>query len=93
MDGCWASYTANILCRKHNSDLSPVDDAGTLTFATFRAMTTVYNNRSDMLRYGLWIGGFDVIEQNIEGPGLERWLLKTLINMELAGKQGYGVGP
>src|SRR5438128_186073 len=68
-----ASYTANILCRKHNSDLSPVDDAGTFAFATFRAMATIYNNRSGMLQYGVWCGRFDVIEQKIDGAGLERW--------------------
>ena len=33
-----SSYTANILCRKHNSDLSPVDDAGSLAFAAFRTL-------------------------------------------------------
>jgi hypothetical protein len=88
-----ASYTASILCRRHNSELSPVDDAGALAFATFRTMASIYKNRSGMLRYGLWCGRFDVMEQRVDGPGLERWLLKTLINMELAGKQGLGVGP
>jgi hypothetical protein len=87
-----ASYTANILCRKHNSALSPVDDAGTLAFATLRTMATISSNRLGMLQYGLRCGRFEVIEQNIDGQGLERWLLKTLINMELAGKQGLGVG-
>jgi hypothetical protein len=88
-----ASYTANILCRSHNSDLSPVDDAGANAFAAFRMMTTIYNNRSGMLQYRVWCGRFDVIEQHVDGAGLERWLLKTLINMELAGKQSLPVGP
>ncbi len=88
-----SSYTANILCRKHNSELSPVDDAGTLAFATFRKAETIYTDRSSMLQYGVWAGRFDVIEQTISGTGLERWLLKTLINMEIAGNQGYRIGP
>jgi hypothetical protein len=88
-----AGYTANILCRKHNSDLSPVDDAGTNAFATLRLMATIYSNRSGMLEYGLWCGRFEVIKQRIDGRGLERWLLKTLINMELAGKEGLPIGP
>jgi hypothetical protein len=87
-----AAYTSNILCRKHNSDLSPVDDAGTNAFAGFRMMATIYTNRSGMLNYGLWCGRFDVIEQQVDGRGLERWLLKTLINMEIAGKQGLAIG-
>jgi hypothetical protein len=87
-----ANYTANILCRKHNSHLSPVDEAGATAFAAFRMMTTIYNNRSGMLRYGLWCGRWDVIEHRLDGKGLERWLLKTLINMELAGKQELAVG-
>jgi hypothetical protein len=88
-----AAYTANILCRKHNSDLSPVDDAGTNAFAAFRMMATIYANRSGMLKYGVWCGRFDVIEQRVDGKGLERWLLKTLINMEMASKEGLSIGP
>jgi hypothetical protein len=73
--------------------LSPVDDAGTAAFAAFRMMATIYANRSGMLRYGVWCGRFDVLEQQVDGKGLERWLLKTLINMEIAGKEGFPVGP
>ena len=86
------SLLTNILCRKHNSELSPVD-VGALAFATFRTVATIYSNRSGMLQYGLWCGRFDVIDHSIGGYGLERWLLKTLINMELAGKQGICIGP
>ncbi|MFN0103526.1 MAG: hypothetical protein ACKV2U_15715 [Bryobacteraceae bacterium] len=88
-----ASYTSNILCRKHNSDLSPIDEAGTFAFATFRTMAEISTNRRGMLQSGVWAGRFDLVEQRISGNGLERWLLKTLINMEIAGKQGYRVGP
>src|SRR5579862_2638109 len=45
-----------------------------------------------MLAYGVWCGRFDLNEQTINGHMLERWLLKSLINMEIAGKQGIGVG-
>jgi hypothetical protein len=87
-----ASYTANILCRKHNSDLSPVDDAGTLAFATLRKVASIHGNRSDMIQHGVWAGRFDDVAHEIQSQWLERWLLKTLINMELAGKQGLAVG-
>lgn len=87
-----ANYTANILCRQHNSDLSPVDDAGANAFAAFRMMATVYRNRCGMLEYGVWSGRFDVLEQYADGSGFERWLLKTLINMEIAGRQGVQIG-
>jgi hypothetical protein len=87
-----ASYTANILCRKHNSDLSPVDDAGTLVFATLRTVASIHRNRSNMLAHGVCAGRFDDVGHHIEGLWLERWLVKTLINMELAGKQGLAVG-
>jgi hypothetical protein len=56
-------------------------------------MATVYTNLSGMLQYGVWCGRFDVLEQQVDGKGLERWLLKTLINMEIAGKEGFPVGP
>jgi hypothetical protein len=46
-----------------------VVDAGTLAFATLRAMATISSNRLGMLQYGLRCRRFDVIEQNIDGQG------------------------
>jgi hypothetical protein len=87
-----ASFTANILCRQHNSDLSPVDDAGTLAFAVFRSANNIHTTRTEMRQRLLFAGRFDDVEYRINGPLLERWLLKTLINSEYAGKQDDPIG-
>lgn len=71
-----ASLTAKILCRGHNSDLSPVDTAGGAAFGVFRQLRTVANERR-----GMTAGAWDVREYHVDGPMLERWLLKTLINL------------
>ena len=60
-------FSTNILCRYHNNSLSSVDQAGTWAF---EALT---NSASDNPK-----------KKNIvRGPMFERWLLKTLINIEL----------
>ena len=60
-------FSTNILCRYHNNNLSSVDQAGT---STFEALT---NSASD-----------DPRKKNVvRGLMFERWLLKTLINIEL----------
>ncbi len=86
------AYTANILCRKHNSDLSPVDDAAIHAMNTFRTVMKVHQQRKVLLEERLWAGRFDLHEYTISGDGLERWLLKTLINMEMVGGQGLPIG-
>ncbi len=60
-------FSANILCRYHNNNLSSVDQAGTWTFD---ALT---NAASDNPRK----------KSVVRGHMFERWLLKTLINIEL----------
>lgn len=60
-------FKSNILCRKHNNQLSPVDEAGTNAFDTL----------SDLA------GGRPPRRRKIDGQLLERWLLKTLINIEM----------
>jgi len=64
--------TANILCRRHNSLLSPLDAvAGKI--AAFQAEANDENFHETL---------------NIEGELLERWLLKTVVNVAAAGWAG-----
>jgi hypothetical protein len=86
------NFTANILCRAHNSDLSPVDAAGAAAFAVIRETALIHDTRTAMLEKGVWAGRFDDIGHEIDGDGLERWLLKTLINMEVSAKQALPIG-
>ncbi|MEV6101709.1 hypothetical protein [Nocardia sp. NPDC051981] len=63
-------FVANVLCRDHNSLLSPADDAA-LAFATFlRRIALSYLNGN-----GTW-GEDETIE--ISGDDFQRWVLKLL---------------
>ena len=75
-----SSLTAKILCKKHNSDLSEVDAGGANAFDIFRQLRLVANQRQ-----GLPPNSWQVPEYRIDGPLLERWLLKTLINISYNG--------
>lgn len=65
-----ASLGATILCRRHNSALSPVDTAGIIAQ---RAISGFYATTQAHAPHAVT---FDV-----DGNLLERWLLKTLINL------------
>jgi hypothetical protein len=71
-----ANLTAKILCDYHNHELSPVDEAGVAAFKIFREISTQSNRRKQMTR-----GSWKVLRYQIDGTGLERWFLKTLINI------------
>lgn len=71
-----ASATAKILCHRHNNDLSPIDTAGADAFSALREMMKVLKARS-VLKPHLW----KIRRYTIDGKGLERWFLKTLINI------------
>jgi len=86
------NFTANILCRKHNSDLSLIDDAGLATFKAFRDAGAEQDARHRYLSSGLAPYRFPVLQHEVDGYNFERWLLKTLINMELAGDQALPIG-
>jgi hypothetical protein len=79
------SLTAKILCKKHNEALSPVDEVGIAAFGAFREMRRVANEREKM-RPRVW----HVIHHSIDGLMLERWFLKTLINLSLNGDYPIG---
>lgn len=64
-----SSLTAKILCRKHNSALSPLDaEAGRLAEILLSSAR-----------------GQEIGRPEIEGPLIERWALKTLINGLVSG--------
>ncbi|WP_321475861.1 hypothetical protein [uncultured Paludibaculum sp.] len=87
-----AAYTANILCTTHNSVLSPVDDAAIYAFNSLRMAQRMQDERKALLETRLWAGRFDMHDYELDGEKLERWFLKTLINMESAGKQALPLG-
>jgi hypothetical protein len=80
------SLTAKILCKTHNETLSPVDDAGIGAFKAFRELRRIAN-----VRKGLRPRSWPVIHHSINGIMLERWFLKTLINISLVDRK-YPIG-
>lgn len=80
-----SSLTAKILCRKHNSDLSQLDSAGARAFETLREMMRLSNVRA-VLKPRRWT----VERYLVDGPSLERWFLKTLINLAFEGEYCIG---
>jgi hypothetical protein len=80
-----SSLTAKILCRRHNSDLSPLDRAAAHAFGSLRQATRLSNVRSK-LRQRIW----NVKRFPIDGRVLERWFLKTLVNLAFEGEYAIG---
>jgi hypothetical protein len=83
-----ASLVANILCKKHNSGLSDLDSAAKDAFNVFREAVRLNNVRQKMKRPPVW----NIRRLTIDGPRLERWLLKTLINVGFGGDWAIGEG-
>ena len=71
-----SGLTAKILCDHHNNSLSSVDTAGAQGFSVLREMRRLANVREQM-KPQVW----KVVNYRIYGPDLERWFLKTLINL------------
>jgi len=80
-----ASLTSKILCDKHNSDLSPLDAAAGESAETLRAMEKLGEIRSK-LKQNYW----NVQKFELNGALMERWFLKTLIN--IACGKDYSIG-
>jgi hypothetical protein len=70
------SLTAKILCTKHNNDLSPIDQEGAKAFSTIQEINRVLNIRRAMKPHA-----WKIVRHRISGTALERWCLKTLINI------------
>jgi hypothetical protein len=77
--------TRKCLCKAHNSELSPVDAAAIQAFETFRKQTEMSNERGkhpDRI--------YETVTLSIDASALERWLLKTLINISFGGEHYVG---
>ncbi len=82
-----AGLTRNILCRTHNSKLSDLGVAAQDAFNVFREATRLMEVRKDMN-----VKSFTFMRYSINGRLLERWFLKTLINLAWDGKLIIGPG-
>jgi hypothetical protein len=79
------NLTAKILCGKHNNDLSDVDSVGAKAFDALREATHLSNVRGK-LKPIIW----RIVRYHIDGPKLERWFLKTLINIAFGRENRIG---
>ena len=81
------SLTAKILCRDHNSALSELDSAAGRAFQAMQDYATTTRDRAQM-PYVNWAPK----HFTIDGPRLERWCLKTLLNFSFGRKLMIGAG-
>ena len=79
------SVTRKILCTRHNNTLSPVDQAAIVAFDAFRESVRLTDVRQAM-KERRW----NIVHLPVDGEGLERWFLKTLINVTLGGDKKIG---
>jgi hypothetical protein len=80
-----ASFTKKNLCTTHNGELSVTDSAAISSINVLRDATHLSN-----LRIKHNITHPTIKRFKIDGPALERWFLKTFINV--AYKQAYPIG-
>jgi hypothetical protein len=83
-----SSLTAKILCREHNSELSELDSAAGNAIRVIRQAEQLEKVRRS-LKPQFWT----VVRSRIDGPKLERWFLKTLINVTYENDFQIGTGP
>jgi hypothetical protein len=81
------AMTGKILCQKHNNDLSELDSAAKQTFDTFNDAWTLHESRQKVITRSWSQKTFTV-----DGVLLERWFLKTLINIGHGGEWIIGAG-
>jgi hypothetical protein len=82
-----AALTGKILCRKHNSDLSELDSTVKRAFETLDSSLQLFQLRSKLKNRRWTIQAY-----TIDGALLERWFLKTLINLSHGGPWIIGEG-
>ncbi|MGH2567337.1 MAG: hypothetical protein ACRDGA_03290 [Bacteroidota bacterium] len=70
------TFNAKILCTTHNSALSPIDSEAGRCFHHISSMIETDKQR-ELMKPHAW----KVIHRHVHGPLLERWFLKTLINL------------
>ncbi len=71
-----SSLTSKVLCLSHNSLLSVLDTEAGNVYRTFNEMSELVNKRASLNEQK-----FKVRHYRFNGPLIERWLLKTLINL------------
>jgi len=81
-----ASLTSGFLCRHHNSALSGLDSASKQTLDTLIEACDLYARRKN-IRTRHWTVKYFTTDMLL----LERWCLKTLININLSGRPGLPV--
>jgi hypothetical protein len=80
-----ASLTKNALCRKHNSSLSQLDSVAAHAFDVLRNQTKLSNDRAKNPNQK-----YKTVVYSLNASALEKWLLKTLINVEYGGDHFIG---
>ena len=80
-----SNLTRNILCAHHNSILSPVDDAAVKAFDVIRECVRLTDARA-LMKERHW----NIVRLHIDGAALERWFLKTLVNVTVGGRDRIG---
>jgi hypothetical protein len=83
-----SNLVAKILCKKHNSDLSEVDSAALNAFNVFRQAIHLNDVRAKIERTSIW----NIKRFEIDGPRLELWFLKTLVNLSFGREWTIGAG-
>ena len=71
------NLTANILCRDHNSQLSPLDQAGIHAFDKLAEIDAIAEARVGSSRNRHWT----FLKHRVDGASLERWFAKSMINL------------
>jgi hypothetical protein len=80
--------TSKVLCRHHNSALSELDNAAKQTLDTLLEACKLFDARRSIVTTR-WTVKYFITDMLL----LERWCLKTLININLSGKPGLPVDP
>jgi hypothetical protein len=80
------TLTDNILCRRHNTTLSKVDSASKQTLDTIADAANLFNVRSRILTRS-WTIQYFTTDMWL----LERWCLKTLMNIRMNSQPDYEI--
>lgn len=81
------SLTAKILCQTHNNALSPLDEAAGVAFDALRELCATENRRHTTSLLTRLATPTPIIDAKL----LERWFLKTLLNLSHGGE--FFIGP
>jgi len=82
-----SNFVAKILCKNHHSALCDLDAAALHAFDVFREAIRLNQVREKLGRPPT---RWNVKHMEIDGPLLERWFLKTLINLTFGGEWPIG---